>query len=218
MDGGEVQALVEVTPGGAAFAEVDGGDVGLPLQLAGQRDAGGVQDLGADRGGGAEHLVPPAAPVVWHLPPAAARVGRAGQELQHRLSGGEAEDDHHTQVAVVREDPVLARDEGQGAADLGRLVAGAGDGERRLALPVQRPHALVQRPGQTHPVEGVSELRDAQAGEALAGPGEVLGAPGRGSRGTSNYRARRTRGRFTVHFRQRRRLDHRVSSAARPLP
>ena len=81
-----------------------------------------------------------------------------GEQVEHRLAGGHAEDEVHAEVAVVRGEVVGAALERHGRAHLGRFLARAGDDERRAALAVEREHAFVQAPREEHVVVHLFEF------------------------------------------------------------
>ena len=130
------------------------------LQLEG--DAGGVGELGADDRRVAEHPQAGQRPVVGHLAAAAAGVALLGEQAQEQLLGGHPQGDHEGDVAVVGDRPVHLAVEGQGGAHLGGLVPGRGDHEGHPPLAVQRPHAVVEAPGQHHQAVHVAHRLVAQ--------------------------------------------------------
>ncbi len=74
VDGGEIQALVEVTFGGRAVAEIDDRDGTVTANLAGQRGARGVRNLRRNRAPAGEDLQPRWPRMGGHLAAAGARV------------------------------------------------------------------------------------------------------------------------------------------------
>jgi len=78
--------------------------------------------------------------------PAGRRVVGLGQHREHHVERGHPHPEVEDDVAVVGSDPVVLRLERPGGADLGRLVAGAGEDEGRPSLAVEDLAADVDLP------------------------------------------------------------------------
>src|SRR5207244_11368485 len=98
---------------------------------------GRVYELGRHRTATGDDVKAARAEVAGGLGRARGRVVALGEDAQHDVVGGKTHAEASHDVAVVRCDPVLLGDERPGDADLGRLVAGAGEDERSAALPVE---------------------------------------------------------------------------------
>src|SRR5215217_1980169 len=81
-----------------------------------------------------------------HLASATVRVFLLAQEAKELVAGGLAEEQGHTRVAVVGIQEIVAGAQVIGGADLGGLLALAGDNERSLALAVEDPGSLIDPP------------------------------------------------------------------------
>ena len=88
------------------------------------------------------------------------------EQVERRLADGERDAD----VPVVRDDPVVPGLQRVGRADLERLVAFAGNGERALAHAVEHALALADGAGQEHLVVEIEELVAAQPRRARIFP------------------------------------------------
>src|SRR5439155_24170018 len=107
--------------------------------------------------------------VTRELAPAAEGVITLAQQRQQAVVWRYPERKRDCAIAVVGHYPVHARPERARAAYLRRFVAPHGRHEWRLALSVDRPHALVQRPRERHEPVEVARLVGAQT--------DVLRAP-----------------------------------------
>src|SRR5215218_2433428 len=85
-----------------------------------------------------------------HLASATVRVFLLAQEAKELVAGGLAEEQGHTRVAVVGIQEIVAGAQVIGGADLGGLLALAGDNERSLALAVEDPGQLIDPPREQH--------------------------------------------------------------------
>ena len=104
-----------------------------------------------------------AAPVGGHLAAAAGRVGGRADGLQQHVVGRNAEGQAERAVAIVGEEPVVAGTQGQGSADLQRLMAGAGDLEEDLLLALEQDLAVVDAAGEKHQPVDFDHVLRAQA-------------------------------------------------------
>ena len=85
------------------------------------------------------------------------RIGGLRQHRQHQVQRRHAHAHAEDDVAVVGGEPVVLGFERPADSDLRRLVAGAGDDERRSALTVQDLEAVVDLATQKHVVEPLGE-------------------------------------------------------------
>ena len=159
MDAGEVHRLVDIADAGRAVAEVGDRDLVEPAQLRRQRGADGVRDL---RGDGApcetirRSLL---TEVRGHVPPAAVDVVAARRRSPIRMSRGVMPTvERDADVPVVREQPVVARAQRRGGADLCGLVAFAAVRDRALAHALEQPLPHAHGAGQQHLVLHLEKL------------------------------------------------------------
>ncbi len=117
-----------------------------------------------------------------HLPAAAVRVGRLREDVEHHLVDGHAQGEHHTDVTVVGEHPVLPGRQCGRRADLRRLLALPGDHEGRPPLAVEREPALGDAAREQHEVPHLDErlVRQTEVRVCLLGPLRPFGAAGVG--------------------------------------
>ncbi len=150
VDAGEVHGLVDLALVGGALSEVGDGHHVVAAHPGAHRDAHRVQHLGADRRADAHDVVPRAAVVSRHLPPGGADVIALGQVGGDDVLRAHPEGHGRRDGSVEGRHPVLVAAHGPGHADLGALVALAGDDEGDLAGPLHQPHPLVDRTGEQH--------------------------------------------------------------------
>ena len=103
------------------------------------------------------------APVRRHLPAAGARVVLRADAPQEHLEGVMPELQAERAVAVVGEEPVVARLEDHAGRGEHRLVAGAADLEEDLVLPLELDLLVVDPPRQVHVPVGRNECARGRA-------------------------------------------------------
>jgi hypothetical protein len=99
----------------------------------------------------------------WHLPATASRIGGRANGLQKHVRGCHSDGEAQSAVAIVGEKPVVPRTERQCGSHLQRLVAGGGDLEEDLLLPLQKDFAVIQPAGKVHEPVDLNQLSRAQA-------------------------------------------------------
>ena len=129
---GHKDDLVGVPDDLAVAERVDGLDDGGHLC-----GASGVQELGAGARRHAGDIELLAAPVAGHLPTVRVRVVFGADAFEQNLVGGHADREHQSAVAIIREEPVVARLHLQAGADEGQFVSCARDLKEDLVLPFQ---------------------------------------------------------------------------------
>jgi hypothetical protein len=95
-------------------------------------------------------LQPRVAPVRRHLPSAAGRVRRRAHGLQQHLLHRVAQREAQRTVAIVGIEPVVAGLQSHARRHQKGLVAGAGDLEKDLLLPLEQDLAIVRAARQVH--------------------------------------------------------------------
>ena len=152
-------------------------DLGVAEPRLGAPD--GLEELGAGGAGGADDVEVLVAPVGRHLP--AARVGVVGRADggEELLGGGHAEAEAEGAVAVVGVEPVVGRAEDLGGGGQHALVAGAGDLEEDLVLPLELDLLVVDPAGQQHDAVDVEQVGLFE----LGGGSGAAGASGHVTRG-----------------------------------
>ena len=137
---------------------------------AGLGAAHGMEHLRSGGGRGADNVQRTAAPVGGHLASAAGRIGGRAHGLQHHVVGRDAQPKAQRAIAIVGEEPVIARTHGHCRAHLERLVARARYLEKDLLLPFEQDFAVVHAAREIHqPVDLDHALRAeaARAGSRL---------------------------------------------------
>ena len=117
MDRREVEGLVKVAFGGGAVPEVRDCYGPVAADLAGQRRARRVRDLGGHRTTAGENARPCQAVMSGHLAAAGHRVVSFGKRRQKQLVGSDAERDDRREAAVIRHHHVALAIECEGTAD-----------------------------------------------------------------------------------------------------
>ena len=82
-----------------------------------------------------------------HLAAAAGRIGGRANGLQEHLRGRDTQPQAERAVAIVGEKPVVAGTQGQGRANLQRLMAGTGELEEDFLLALEQDFAVVHAAG-----------------------------------------------------------------------
>jgi hypothetical protein len=191
LGAGRVEALPELALGGGALTEADVGDLvavgGQPEVLAaddvpaGLRTADGRDALAAGRARLRHDVAVAVAPVRRHLAAAGRGVIGRAHRLEQDLLGRDAEPQHEGEVAVVGEEPVVARPELVGEAEQQGLVARARDLEEHAALLLQCDLAVVDGPRDA----GEQEVPPQLLGRVGA---DVVGTVGGGRKGVVRRR------------------------------
>ena len=176
-----VQRLPELAFAGGAVAERAEDDlIGLELELAigdgvdvlveqsRLGDADGLQALRASRTSTRDDVQRAAAPVRRHLPAVTCRVVFRADGLQEHVERGDAERQAERAVAVVRHEPVVARAEDHARGHEDRLVAGAADLEKDLALVLELNLFVVETARQQHQAIRLAQI---VCGEFSSGAG-----------------------------------------------
>ncbi len=143
--------------------------------MAGEVEAGlgaadGVQALGGGRGLGLTMLrrFEVQCEGIWRPPDGGIVCGADG--LQQLLFDGVAEGEADGAIAVVGEEPVVARLEGHAGGDEKGFVAGAGDLKEDFLLALEDDLAIVGLAGQVHEAVEVDQLL---TGEHVMGASRV---------------------------------------------
>ena len=197
---GGVEALPELALAARALAEAHVGElVAMRVQAelraphdvaGGLGTADGRDALAPRRARLRDDVAGLVAPVARHLAAAAGRVLGRAHGLHQDLGRRHAQAEHQGLVAVVGEEPVVARPEqaGQGQAD--GLVPGTGDLEEHPALLLHGDLTVVDAAGHARQAEVVDQLVDGIAAERCRfGHGHSSSAQSRPSR-MSRTRAR----------------------------
>ena len=174
MNRGEVHGLVAVADAGRTVAEVDDRDRVVAPQPGRQGGADGLRDLCAHHVGEIDHFQLGVGAVGRELARAAKRLAVPGHEPAHDLRRRHPESHQHGEVAVVDVEPVVAPAQRPDRAELSGLVALRRRHDRRLALTVQQPDALVQCPAAHHDAVHLQEPLLAQTGACGSGCGVRL--------------------------------------------
>src|SRR3972149_9424462 len=95
----------------------------------------------------ADDVGPAQTPMAGHLARPRRRLTLLAHEPQGELARREAQGQQHRQIAIVGDDPVLAALQGEGGADLRRLVPDGRDMEGDLPLAMKYPGPLIQSAG-----------------------------------------------------------------------
>ena len=150
VDAREVHRLVTVADAGCAVAEIGYGHRVVVPHPGGQRRAHRLGDLRAYHVRQVYDAVFGVRPVCRELASATERLALLRQEAQHYLLRGDLQRQEHGQVAVVDVELVEALLERPGATYLPRLMSLRRRDDGRVALTVEKPYALVQRPAHHH--------------------------------------------------------------------
>ncbi len=121
-------------------------------------NAGGMRILRGDGRRVTEHVPGGIRPVSRHLPSTAGHVRTTGEDGQEVVVRGESPGKCDTDVPVVGKRPVDRRVERECGGNLGRFVPGRGHDERRPALSVESPRAIVHDACEQHLSEQVEHL------------------------------------------------------------
>ncbi len=168
--GGDVDHLVAVEGHILELAVVAGnflGRLGMAREVAaGFGASDGVQELAAGGRGAGDDVELAAGPVRGHLASAGAGIVGRAHRLQQHIERLHAQGEGQRAVAIVGEEPVISRLEGQSGRHQQRLMASARDLEEDLLLALEQDLAVVDAPRQEHQPVDLDELL---AGEALIG-------------------------------------------------
>src|SRR5271156_5274370 len=161
---GDVDALVavelDVAPG-AVISLMLFGCFGMTTDVSARFGAAdGVQALSGGRGGLRDDVESGTAPMRRHLASAARRVGSGPYSLQQQVFHGSSEREAESAVAIVGEEPVVARLQHHAGRDDQGFMAGAGDLKKDLLLTLEHDLAIVCAAREIHqPVDFREALR-----------------------------------------------------------
>lgn len=148
MDGGKIQALMEIALAGCALAEADEAEPAFAAPSQRQAHPGCLRYLCTNGAGADDHPAPAAAEVARRLAAATRGVPRASERREHQLLCGESASHSGREIAVVEAEAIPPRFERADRRHLGYLMSTRRDYEGEAARPIQEETPIIEGAGE----------------------------------------------------------------------